>query len=61
MINNTTICESCHNYYFDEDYDCYVCQANLDEDEMSQFLRNTFYNCPYYQQSDDYKIVRKQI
>ncbi len=54
-------CESCDNYIFDDEYDCYVCQADLDEDEMEHFLKNSFRNCPYYQYHDEYKIVRKQI
>ena len=54
-------CESCSNFIYDEEYDYYVCQANLDEDEMEQFLKKSFRNCPYYQYHDEYKIVRKQI
>ncbi len=56
-----TNCECCLNYVFDEYYNCYSCQASLDEDEMGRFLRNTFDNCPYFQLDDEYKIVRKQI
>jgi hypothetical protein len=54
-------CESCSNFIYDEEYDYYVCQANLDEDEMERFLRKTFRNCPYYRYQDEYSIVRKQI
>ena len=36
-------------------------KQNLDEDEMSRFLSDTFYNCPYFQMEDEYKIVRKQM
>lgn len=56
-----TNCECCSNYSYDEEYDYYVCEMNLDEDEMSRFLRSTFDNCPYYHTNDDYKIVRKQL
>ncbi len=54
-------CECCLNYEYDEDYNQYVCEVNLDEDEMGQFLRNTFDNCPHFQFNDEYKIVRKQM
>ena len=27
-------CEYCSNYVYDEDYEYYVCDINLDEDEM---------------------------
>lgn len=53
-------CESCVNYFFDDDYECYVCLVNLDEDEMGKFLSGNFNECPYYQLDDEYSIVRKQ-
>ena len=56
-----TSCECCGNYIYDEDYDCYVCDMNLDEDEMARFLTDTFNNCPYFQFNDEYRIVRKQM
>ena len=36
-------CEDCMNYVYDEEYDCYTCEqgAELDEDEMAQFLRRS--------------------
>jgi len=46
---------------YDEDYDYYVCEANLDEDEMSAFLRGADFACPYYRLDDEYAVVRKQM
>jgi len=59
-MKKKTDCESCLYYDYDEDYDCYYCQINLDEDEMSRFLRNTVMNCPHFRFNDEYSIVRKQ-
>ena len=56
-----TNCESCVFYDYDEDYDCYVCNMNLDEDEMARFLSGTHSACPYYRYYDEYKSVHKQI
>lgn len=42
-------------------YECYTCEVDLDEDEMARFLQDKFYNCPYYQLGDEYRIVRKQM
>ena len=50
-----TNCESCANYVYDEESDCYCCEVDLDEDEMYRFLS------PYYQLDDEYRIVRKQM
>lgn len=54
-------CESCAYYTYDEEYEYYVCEANLDEDEMSAFLRGTEFSCPFYRLGDEYAIVRKQM
>lgn len=54
-------CESCSNYIYDEEYGYYICEADLDEDEMEYFITKSFRNCPYYQYNDEYRIVRKQI
>lgn len=48
-------------YEYDEDYECYVCQMDLDEDEMYRFLTNTNENCPYYKYGDEYAVVRHQM
>lgn len=54
-------CEQCGNYEYDEDYECYTCAVDLDEDEMARFLSDSFRNCPYFQFNDEYRIVRKQM
>ncbi len=54
-------CESCAYYTYDEEYEYYVCEANLDEDEMSAFLRGAEFSCPFYRFGDEYAVVRKQM
>lgn len=56
-----TSCDSCNNFVYDEDYECYTCEMDLDEDEMGKFLSSSFDNCPYYQPGDEYLVVRKQM
>ncbi|HEY9060585.1 MAG TPA: DUF6472 family protein [Pseudobacteroides sp.] len=60
-MKGKTNCDCCMNYIYDDEYNYYVCQVNLDEDEMGKFISNTFNNCPYFQFNDEYKIVRKQM
>ena len=60
MKKTATNCESCANYIYDEECDCYCCEINLDEDEYARFLTSQTANCPYYDFYDEYKIVRKQ-
>lgn len=54
-------CETCVNYVYDEDYECYICEMDLDEDDMVKFLSASFDSCPYYQLDDEYRIVRHQM
>ena len=56
-----TSCEMCSNYVYDEDYDYYVCEMDLDEDEMYRFLSSSVDSCPYFRGEDEYMIVRKQM
>lgn len=56
-----TSCELCANYVYDEDCEYYVCDINLDEDEMVRFMTDTYYDCPYFRNGDEYMVVRKQM
>ncbi len=57
---NSGPCEECANYYYDEEYECYVCGIDLDEDEMQRFLSGTEFSCPYWSNGDEYAVARKQ-
>ena len=58
---SSSCCDTCSNYVYDEHYEYYTCEMNLDEDEMYRFIKGDFRDCPYYQFGDEYTIVRKQI
>lgn len=60
MKKQQTSCDSCAYFSYDDEYECYVCEINLDEDEMQRFMQGTFNNCPYYRFGDEYAVVRKQ-
>lgn len=60
MMNGVQ-CESCVYYIYDEDYDCFSCLAQLDEDEMYAFLTGRGSDCPYYRADDEYAVVRHQM
>ena len=47
-----TNCESCINYIFDEEYNCYDCSVSLDEDEMGHMLGDS-----HYSQSNHWMIL----
>jgi hypothetical protein len=55
-----TNCETCAFYTYDEEYGYYVCEADLDEDEMVRFLSNQSSQCPYWRPGDEYLTARRQ-
>ena len=55
------ICDNCVNYVYDEEYEEYNCEVNLDEDDLVRFMSNRYENCPYYRPDDEYAVVRKQM
>ena len=54
-------CESCLNYVYDEEYECYTCLVDLDEDEMENFMRENTAGCPFFRFDNEYNTVNKQI
>ena len=60
-MSTATSCDTCRNYVYDEDYEYYVCEMDLDEDEIYRFLTSSVQSCPYYQLDNEYLIVRKQM
>lgn len=60
-MSNQTSCEYCSNYIYDEDYEYYECQVNMDEDDLARLMMGSRDGCPYFQFNDEYRIVRKQM
>ena len=54
-------CEKCQYYAYDEDYEAYMCEMNMDEDEYARLVSGHRQSCPYYKRGDEYFIVRKQM
>lgn len=54
-------CDTCAFYTYDQDYEDYVCDVDMDEDEYSRFLSDRHYHCPYYRNGDEYAVVRHQM
>lgn len=53
-------CEYCMNYEYDEEYECYSCIIDMDEDELLRIYADKRRGCPYFRMGDEYTIVRKQ-
>lgn len=55
-----TQCESCLFCVYDESYDDYICDVDMDEDEFVRFLSHHSESCPYWRPGDEYITARKQ-
>ena len=56
-----TRCEECAYFVYDDEYEEYLCEIDLDEDEVARFYSDSHYNCPNYRNGDEYKVVRHQM
>ena len=59
--NPWSSCESCNNFQYDEDDDCYYCLVDMDQDDCYRFLSGAQFSCPFYRNNDEYEVVRHQI
>ena len=57
---DSTVCETCWYYDYDEEYDEYYCMMDLDEDEVYRIANSPSRPCPFYRQGDDYTLARRQ-
>lgn len=56
-----TVCEDCVYYAYDEEYDDYVCEQDLDEDEYVALMERRSKSCPFYRPGNsDYYLAGKQ-
>lgn len=56
----STICETCWHYDYDEEFDEYYCRMELDEDEFERIFSRRDVRCPFYQKGDEYELPRHQ-
>ncbi|MDO4619028.1 MAG: DUF6472 family protein [Lachnospiraceae bacterium] len=54
-------CDECAYYAYDEEYDDYVCEANMDEDDYQRMVSGYYRQCPLYRNGDEYAVVRHQL
>lgn len=53
-------CDSCAYYVYDEEFEEYYCEVDMDEDDYVRLLQQKSAVCPYYRDGDEYKIAQKQ-
>lgn len=56
-----TSCDTCAYLIYDEEYEEYVCDVSMDEDEIARLYGDSHYSCPYYKNGDEYRVVKHQM
>ena len=55
------MCETCAYYAYDEEYEEYFCEADMDEDDVYRMMEGRYRSCPFYRDGDEYRVVRHQM
>ena len=50
----------CEYYLYDDEYDYYYCDMELDEDEMYDFVTGNIGDCHYFRYRNEYRYVNKK-
>ena len=53
-------CDMCNNLVYDEDEEDYICEVDMDEDDMARLYSGHSPACPYFQSNDEYEVVKHQ-
>ncbi len=60
-VKSPIACEYCNNYVYDEEDECYYCEMDMDEDDLSRLYSSQYKECPYFVNGDEYLVVRHQM
>ncbi|MDO4614098.1 MAG: DUF6472 family protein [Lachnospiraceae bacterium] len=55
------MCDSCANFFYDEENEEWICDVQMDEDDAVRFYTNPKPECPFYRNGDEYAVVRHQM
>lgn len=54
------ICESCAYFVYDDEFDEYFCDMNMDEDDVARLMSGYYKECPFWRNGDEYDTVKHQ-
>jgi hypothetical protein len=46
---------------YDEEYEEYICDCAMDEDDYYRIMYGQQKSCPFYRNGDEYAVVRHQM
>ena len=54
-------CDTCVYNVYDEEDEPWYCEVDMDEDDAARMMQGQLKSCPYYQNDDEYAVVRHQM
>ena len=54
-------CDTCAYLAYDEDDDSWYCSIDMDEDDYARLMSGATRDCPFWQNGDEYAVVRHQM
>ena len=54
-------CDQCVYFVYDDDYEEYLCEVDMDEDDYARIVSESRTYCPFFRDGDEYKVVRHQM
>ena len=55
------LCETCAYYVYDEEFEDYFCDVDMDEDDTARLISGHYRECPFWRSGDEYETVRHQM
>ena len=55
------ICETCAFYVYDEEFEDYYCDIDMDEDDAARLISGHYKECPFWRNGDEYDTVKHQM
>ena len=56
-----TSCDTCLYFTYDEDYEAYMCDMDMDADEYADVMYDDQYSFQYYRNDNKYAVLTKQM
>ena len=47
-----SLCETCAYYVYDEEFEEYFCDVDMDEDDMARLVSGHYRECPFWNNVD---------
>jgi len=54
-------CDTCAYLEYDEEDEAWYCSVDMDEDDYGRMISQERAECPFYQNGDEYAVVRHQL